>query len=336
MIDSPDFQILKKKTRYLANKRYKIILKLGEGTYGTVFKCLDTVKNEVVAIKKLKFHHEKEGIPATSIREIGILRSMIHPNLVTLKDIHQVDGEKMSLYLSFEMMEMDLSALIKKHNRKLPRPLIKRIMFKVVSAVDHLHKNRVFHRDLKPDNILISNDGDDVKLADFGLSRTIHQPFRPYSREIMTLWYRSPESCMGHKEYSIGVDVWAVGCIFAQLINGRALLQGTSDSEQLILIFRLLGTPDFNEWPHLKGYKGYSQKYPKFKALGLKSRLKQICDQGYDLLEKFFILDPLARISCKEALKHPYFDEVRKELQEEQRRKFEKQMMERSGGSQFN
>jgi cyclin-dependent kinase len=160
--------------------------------------------------------------------------------------------------------------------------------------------------------VLISNNAEQVKLADFGLSRTVHQPFRPYSREIMTLWYRSPEACMGFKDYSIGIDVWAVGCIFAQLIKGRALLQGSSDSEQLILIFRLLGSPTKENWPSIDKFKGFCSDFPKFSALGLRNQVKDICPMGMDLLEKFLTLDPLLRISCKDALQHPYFNEVRK------------------------
>lgn len=297
--------------KYIGNKRYKVEEKLGEGTYGTVYKCLDLLKKETVAVKKIKFHYQNEGIPATSIREIGILRSLNHPNLVNLKDIIQIEEEKDSLYLSFQMMDMDLSKFIKLHDRKVPHKLIKKIMFEIVKAVDYLHENRVFHRDLKPDNVLISNDCSKVKLADFGLSRTIHQPFRPYSREIMTLWYRSPEACMGYKEYSIGVDVWAVACIFAQLVNGRSLLMGSSDSEQLILIFKLFGTPDFTSWPELCNYNGFTPKFPKFCGIGLEGKLGDFELSGVDLMKRMFELNPLKRISCKEALLHPYFEEVR-------------------------
>lgn len=297
--------------KYIAQNRFKVEQKLGEGTYGTVYKCLDVLKNEVVAVKKIKFHYKNEGIPATSIREIGILRALNHPNLVNLKDICQIEDEEDSLYLSFQMMDMDLSRLIKLHNRILPRHLIKISLYKILQGVDYLHQNRVFHRDLKPDNILVSEDCSEVKLADFGLSRTIHQPFRPYSREIMTLWYRSPEACMGYKEYSIGVDVWAVACIFAQMVNGRALLMGSNDSEQLILIFKLLGTPDFDSWPDLTKYKGYSLKFPKFKGIGLEKKVQSLDPIGMDLMRRMFVLNPLKRISCRQALQHPYFDEVR-------------------------
>ena len=200
---------------YLCEGRYEVQKKLGEGTYGTVYKCFDTQKNQLVAVKKLKFHFENEGVPATSIREIGILRGLKHENLVSLKDVSKDYSEKNCIYLSFEMMDMDLNGFIKLRNKQVPVFEIKRIMFEIIKGVNHLHENRIFHRDLKPDNVLIKKDISQVKLADFGLSRTIHQPFRPMSREIMTLWYRSPEACMSYKDYSIGVDCWAVGCIFA-------------------------------------------------------------------------------------------------------------------------
>ena len=160
--------------KQICSGRYDILKKLGEGTYGTVYKCFDNRKQQTVAVKKLKFHHENEGIPATSIREIGILRSLNHENLVFLKDIARDDGEKNSLYLSFEMMDMDLGTFIKSRNRTVPIFEVKKIVYEILKGVNHLHENRVFHRDLKPDNVLISKDLTKVKLADFGLSRTVH------------------------------------------------------------------------------------------------------------------------------------------------------------------
>jgi len=293
--------------RVIAGGRYVVLSKLGEGTYGTVYKCSDTKKNSTVAIKKIKYHYEGEGIPATSIREIGILRSLNHPNIVGLKDI--VHGDNSSLYLSFEYMNMDLSGFIKKCQREVPLKAIRKIIYQIIKGVHFLHKNRIFHRDLKPDNVLLSEDGSEVKLADFGLARSFHQPFRQYSREILTLWYRSPEACMGYSQYSIGVDCWAIGCIFAQMINGKPLFHGSSDVEQLILIFRVLGTPDEYTWPDLKRYEGFSFEFPKFHPMGLESKIKmdRIDKNGLDLLKKFLELDPMKRISCKDALDHPFF-----------------------------
>ena len=146
-----------KSNKIICSGRYEILKKLGEGTYGTVYKCYDTRKEQVVAVKKLKFHHENEGIPATSIREIGILRSMKHENLVFLKDIARDDSEKNSLYLSFEMMDSDLGSFIKSRNRQVPIHEIKKIMYEIIKGVDHLHQNRIFHRDLKPENVLVSH-----------------------------------------------------------------------------------------------------------------------------------------------------------------------------------
>ena len=146
------------RNKTFCSARYEVIEKLGEGTYGTVFKCYDVKKQTVVAVKKLKFHHEEQGIPATSIREIGILRSMNHENLVFLKDIVRDDAEKNSVYLSFEMVDMDLNTFIKNRNRQVSIFEIKKIMFSIIRGVNHLHENRILHRDLKPDNVLVSEN----------------------------------------------------------------------------------------------------------------------------------------------------------------------------------
>ena len=152
--------------------RYLVEKKLGEGTYGTVYRCFDSKKSNIVALKKIKYHYHGEGIPATSIREIGILRSLNHPNIVSLKDI--LHGDDSSLYLAFEYLETDLSGFIKSKNKKVSNKLTKRIIREIIAGVDYLHSKRIFHRDLKPDNILINQDGTGAKLADFGLSRTFH------------------------------------------------------------------------------------------------------------------------------------------------------------------
>lgn len=246
-----------------------------------------------MALKKIKFHFKGEGIPSTTIKEIGILRALNHPNIVRLLDIIHCDDQ--TLYLSFEYLSTDLGRYIKDNRGRFTIQNIKDLMFQIVSGVHYMHKKRVFHRDLKPDNVLIDESTSNVKIADLGLSRTFHQPFRQYSREIMTLWYRSPEASMGYKEYSIGVDCWALGCIMAQLINGTPIIRGSSDSEQLIIIFKIFGTPSFEAWPELEKMNGFSYRFPQFKGVGLRSQMKMenIDDRGFDLLEKLLILNPL-------------------------------------------
>lgn len=287
--------------------RFQVLHKLGEGSYGQVHKVYDTQKKEVVALKKIKLSDEDEGIPSTTLREISLLRELSHPNIIQLTDLMYQYNER-KLYLVFECMDTDLYQYAK--NRKLSLLEIKRIFRQIVEAVDYCHENLVFHRDLKPQNILINKTGEIVKIADFGLARHFSVPFRLYSKEIVTLWYRAPEVIMGAKDYGIGVDIWSLGCIFAQLFLGKPLFQGECQVEQLFIIFFLLGTPNEDIWPGVKSVPDFCEKFPQFTRKGFNEYL------GYngfdavamDLLSKMCELNPVKRIGCREILKHPFFN----------------------------
>lgn len=286
--------------------RFQHIQKLGEGSYGQVHKVYDIQKKEVVALKKIKLSNEDEGIPSTTLREISLLRELSHPNIIQLTDLMYQYNER-KLYLIFECMDTDLYHYTK--NKKLSAAEIKHIFRQIVEAVDYCHENLVFHRDLKPQNILIDNEGKTVKIADFGLARHFSVPFRIYSKEIVTLWYRAPEIIMGAKDYGIGVDIWSLGCIFAQLFTGKPLFQGDCQVEQLFIIFYVLGTPNEEIWPGVKNVPDFCDKFPKFTKKGFSDYLgvNGLDYKALDLLEKMCEMNPVKRIGCREILKHPYF-----------------------------
>lgn len=303
-------QLPASKVRTFCEGRFEYLDKLGEGSYGKVYKVLDRSKQTVMALKKVKFHGDRcQGIPQSSLRELGILKEVQHQNIIRLEDIIQSRDASFELYLVFEMSDMDLRKFMHSHKYKLSKVQVKSIMKELVQGVDYLHQHRIMHRDLKPENILLSKTGTDIKIADFGLSRTIHNPLRPYSREILSLWYRSPELCMGYKNYSIGVDTWAVGCIFFELITGNPLFKAKSDTEMLFKIFELFGTPTAETWDWITKLTGFSASFPIFKAKGLKSLLPSIEPDALDLMTKLLELNPLRRWSCSQALNHPYFNE---------------------------
>lgn len=193
---------------------------LGEGTYGVVYKAKDQVSGEIIALKKIKLELEDEGIPSTALREIAVLKTLRHPNVVRLCDVEHGENR---LYLAFEFVNQDL----KKHldttrNRPYNKNLIASYTMQLLRGIDYCHSRGVIHRDLKPGNILIDMEGN-LKIADFGLARAFAVPIKPYTHEVITLWYRAPEILLGAKQYSLGVDMWSVGCIFAEMVRHRAL-----------------------------------------------------------------------------------------------------------------
>ena len=148
------------------------------------------------------------------------------------------------------------------------------MMYKMINAVNYLHERAILHRDLKPCNILTDKTGTQIKIADFGLSRGIQLPFRPLSNEIVTLWYRAPEILLGATSYSIGVDIWSIGCIMAELFTRKAIFAGDCDIGQIMTIFEVLGSPTQLSVPGYDKLPEYKSTFPKFQGKGLKSHLK--------------------------------------------------------------
>lgn len=289
-------------------KRIQKIAKLGEGSYGTVYQVRDFQLNKIMALKKIKFGEDDEGIPPTTIREIALLREIRHENVVALKDLIYYPSER-KFYLLFEYSEMDLRKFI--DNQKISLEHIRHIFRQIVKGVDYLHENGIFHRDLKPQNILIDKNGLCPKLADFGLARHFSLPFGAYSKEIVTLWYRAPEIIMGEKRYGIGVDIWSLGCIFYELFMRQPLFMGDCQIDTLYRIFQILGTPSETTWNGLSEVPDWSAQFPKFKGEGFH---KLIGLYGFDvhavdLLSRMLQLDPLKRITCPEILEHRFFGE---------------------------
>ncbi len=150
-----------------------------------------------------------------------------------------------------------------------------------------------------------------LKLADFGLARAIGIPVRTYTHEIVTLWYRAPEVLLGSKHYSTAVDMWSVGCIFAEMASQTPLFPGDSEIDELFKIFRILGTPTEASWPGVSQLPDYKSSFPQWPSVPLAKAVPHLDEPGIDLLGKMLIYDPGKRISAKRALEHPYFDEIR-------------------------
>lgn len=262
-----------------------------------------------VALKKIKLDADDEGIPSTALREISILRTLNHPNIVMLKDVqHTLSPPR--LYLVFEWLSCDLKHFLDEHRTEtkgLDESLLQEFMYQLLLGLDYCHIRGIFHRDLKPQNILVTKDGR-LKIADFGLARAFSVPMRCYTHEVVTLWYRAPEVLLGDKRYGLPLDMWSVGLMFAEMFTGRALFPGDCEIDELFQIFRLLGTPNEQNWRNVSKLPDFNEKFPKWKKKNLEEKIG-IKNGGLDLLEKMLVYNPGSRISCNKALEHDYFNE---------------------------
>ena len=287
-------------------EKYTKVEKVGEGTYGVVYKCKVKNSSDYVALKKIRLENEDEGIPSTSIREISILKQLPHPNIVSLMDL--IHGDK-KLYLVFEFMDHDLKKFLDLNGGPLTPELVKSYLFQILLAIKYCHSKRILHRDLKPQNLLIDKNGI-IKVGDFGLARSFGVPIKTLTHEILTLWYRAPEILLGQKEYGTPVDMWSIGLIFYEMAHRKPLFAGDCEIDQLFKIFQMFGTPNEKTWPGITKLPEFKLTFPQFRAKGIQSYNKNIDPVGLDLLSKMVQPDPSKRISAKQALMHPYFNDL--------------------------
>jgi len=350
---------------------FERLAKVSEGTYGVVYKARDRSSGEIVALKKIKMDPgaagaggssdaSQWGFPLTSIREINVLLSLDHENIVRVSEVVVGGGAgagsgagsdstpSSSVYLAMEWCDHDLCALQEAMRRPFTIAETKCVMRQLLAGVAHLHDRWFLHRDIKTANILYSNRGGRVKLADFGLARAFGSPLRAYTQPVVTLYYRAPELLLGSKLYSSPVDVWSLGCVMGELLLGRVMLSPDKSSSmrggggdaaddgsiaQMNSIAALLGPVDESTWPGSSALPGLrSLRYPH-RGRGLRSLFpapgvgggagggagggvgvladasQRLSERGIDLMIRMLCLDPSERISAAKALEHPWFDE---------------------------
>lgn len=205
---------------------------IGSGTYGEVYEAFDAETKERVALKRIRLN-EKEGMPGTALREISILKKLNHRNIIPLLSVIHTET---LLTIVFPFIPYELKKYINLHANENIMGLINQL----ICGVHYLHNMNIVHRDLKPQNILVSEDGI-LKIADFGLSRSLEVRVPPYSSEVVTLWYRSPELLMGSTSYKFYVDMWSLGCIIYEMITLEPLFPGESKENQLAIIRQKAG-----------------------------------------------------------------------------------------------
>ena len=282
--------------------RYKQMKTLGDGTYGSVVlgKANDT--GETVAIKKMKrkYYSWEECM---NLREVKSLRKLSHTNLIKLKEVIRENDQ---LYFVFEYMKENLYQLMKNRDKLFPESAIRNIIYQILQGLAFMHKTGFFHRDMKPENLLCSGP-EIVKIADFGLVREIRSK-PPYTDYVSTRWYRAPEVLLRSTNYSSPIDIFAVGCILAELYTLRPLFPGSSEVDMIFKICSVMGTPTKEDWP--EGYQLASAmnfKFPKLVATPLKQLISNSSNEGAQLMIDFLRWNPQRRPTAQQSLRYPFF-----------------------------
>ncbi|XP_071784932.1 cyclin-dependent kinase 10-like isoform X2 [Asterias amurensis] len=282
--------------------------RVGEGTYGIVYRARDTQTGEIVALKKMRMENEKDGLPISGLREINLLINLNHDNVVQLKEV--VVGSRLdSIFLVMMYCEQDLASLLDNMPAPFTEAQVKCLALQMVNGLHYLHDNFIIHRDLKVSNLLLTDKGC-LKIADFGLARTFGLPVQPMTPRVVTLWYRAPEVLLGSVTHTTAIDMWAAGCIIGELLANQPLMPGTSELQQIQFIIDLLGTPNDSIWqgysslPMLEKYSLKKQPYNN-----LKHKFPWLSQAGLRMLNFLFMYDPVKRATAEDCLTHSYFKE---------------------------
>ncbi|CAA7043243.1 unnamed protein product [Microthlaspi erraticum] len=292
----------------LRSDAFEKLEKIGQGTYSSVFRAVETETGRIVALKKVRFDNFEPESVKFMAREILILRRLNHPNVIKLQGLI-TSKLSCNIQLVFEYMEHDLTGLLASPDIKFTTPQIKCYMKQLLSGLDHCHTRGVMHRDIKGSNLLLSNEGV-LKVADFGLanfSNSSGHKKKPLTSRVVTLWYRPPELLLGATDYGAAVDLWSVGCVFAELLLGKPILRGRTEVEQLHKIFKLCGSPPEDYWkksklPHAMLFKP-QQNYESC----LRETLKDLSETEINLIETLLSIDPHKRGTASSALASQYF-----------------------------
>lgn len=280
---------------------------VGSGTYGKVFKGLNVYTKGLVALKRIRMEGERDGFPVTAVREIKLLQSLRHTNIVNLQEVMV---EKNDCFMVFEYLSHDLTGLLNHPTFKLNPAQKKHLAKQMFEGLDYLHTRGVLHRDIKAANILVSSDGI-LKIADFGLARFYAKHHQlDYTNRVITIWYRSPELLLGETKYTAAVDVWSAACVMVEIFARSAIFPGDgTELNQLEKIYSVLGTPNRRDWPGLVDMAWFELLRPsvKRKSVLAEKYADKVTPAAFDLLEAMFLFDPAKRPTAAQVLQHAYF-----------------------------
>ncbi|KAG6916289.1 hypothetical protein DXG01_007530 [Tephrocybe rancida] len=285
---------------------YNIISQVGEGTFGKVYKAQNTASRVLVALKRIRMESEKDGFPVTAMREIKLLQSLQHPNVVRLYEMMVATG---SVYMVFEYMDHDLTGVLSQTQFSFSAAHLKSLCHQMLAGLAYLHHKGVIHRDIKGSNILINNRGE-LKLGDFGLARFYQKRRRAdYTNRVITLWYRPPELLFGATVYGPEVDMWSAGCIMLELFTKKPVFQGNDEIHQLDVVYKIFGTPTPERWAGIMDLPWYELVKPR-EAIPNRFRelfQKWMSPAALDLAEQLLTYNPSERATALQAMDAPYF-----------------------------
>ncbi|KAL6511319.1 hypothetical protein OROMI_034905 [Orobanche minor] len=306
--------------RYSTMEQYKMLEKIGEGTYGVVYKALATKTNEIVAVKEVPTF-KVDGISSTSLREVVILKKLQHENVVRMLDV--VCTQK-RVYMVLEYLDINLEKHMSSCLEYSDDPhVVKVFLYQLLRGIAYCHSHAVMHRDLKPENLLIDLKTKTLKLADFGFARVVR--CKTLSLQVMTVDYTPPEILLGSEEYSFSADMWSIGCIFAEMVNRKPLFGGDSETRRLVKgksvkgnsqirqlfhIFKIMGTPKEDTWPGITCLPKFRPIFPDWEAKDLATVVPDLDKVGLDLLRKMLSVHPSSRVTAKLALEHEFFKDI--------------------------
>ncbi|KAG6555763.1 hypothetical protein Mapa_003003 [Marchantia paleacea] len=297
-------------------EHYLMLEIVGYGTYGVVYRARRLETQEPVAIKRIRFSSSSSsrGLSKSVTREITALRELPrHHNIVKLNEYVE-DRERHEVFFVFEYLDMDLrkyldvAAYLSTNSQH-----VKYLIYQIISGLNHCHKHNLIHRDLKPQNVLLDRRTNTLKIADFGLSRNmVSEPpeASALTPDIATIWYRAPEVFLGSQVYTSAVDMWAAGCILAEMINKHPLFDGRTEIDQLSKIFQIRGTPNEETWPGISALQEFVPLFPQWNPMEMSDVVPDLEPRGKNLLDRLLILNPNNRISAEEALQHEYFHDI--------------------------
>ncbi|GAU39835.1 hypothetical protein TSUD_68830 [Trifolium subterraneum] len=300
------------KTLFEIDMKYVPIKPIGRGSYGVVCSSINKDTNEKVAIKKISNIFDNCVDSVRTLRELMLLRHIQHENVIALKDV-MMPVQRTSfkdVYLVYELMDTDLDRIIQS-SHPLSNDHCKYFLFQLLRGLKYLHSANILHRDLKPGNLLV-NSNCDLKICDFGFARTNGLDGEFMTEYVVTRWYRAPELLLCCDYYGTSIDMWSVGCIFAEILGRKPIFPGTDCLNQLKLIVNILGTPHESDLEFIDNPKAkwYIKSLPYTRGIHFSQLFPQADPLAIDLLQKMLVLDPTERITASEALQHPYMSDL--------------------------